>query len=266
MREKLIKSAKENKTILCFGIDPDLIRIMKTVPAFPPRIAIEHFFSTILDKLIDEHAIAAIKPNYAYFAQYGFDGLGALQTLMLDYKNKVPIILDVKRGDIGKSSEAYAKEAYDFWGADAVTISPYMGTDSVLPFVREGKLAYVLCKTSNKGAEDFQELRCEGKAKVYEKVMEKAMEWGCGAVVGATSDSICVLAKKTNGKVPFLIPGIGSQGGDLDMVLDAIKDHLPIHRINASSSIAYAFEKGGLPAEAALNETENLNKKIRRYI
>ncbi|MFH1785602.1 MAG: orotidine-5'-phosphate decarboxylase [Candidatus Micrarchaeota archaeon] len=265
MREKLIQFAKENKTVLCFGIDPDLQRIMVSLPAFPTKVAIEHFFSDILDKLIDENAIAAIKPNYAYFAQYGFDGLGALQTLMSNYKNKIPIILDVKRGDIGKSSEAYAKEAYDFWGADAVTVSPYMGSDSVLPFLREGKLAYVLCKTSNAGANDFQELRCEGKARVYEKVMEKAVEWGCGAVVGATSDSIRVLAKKTNGKVPFLIPGIGAQGGDLDMVLNAIKDYLPIHRINASSSIAYAFEKGGGAAEAALREAETINKKIRKY-
>ncbi|VVC02698.1 Orotidine 5'-phosphate decarboxylase [Candidatus Bilamarchaeum dharawalense] len=266
MRETLIKVAEENKTILCFGVDPDLLRIMVTVPAFPPQIAIEHFFENIIDKLIDENAVAAIKPNYAYFAQYGFDGLNALQTIMQTYRNKIPIILDVKRGDIGKTSEAYAKEAYDFWGADAVTISPYMGFDSVSPFLRDGKLAYMLCKTSNKGSEDFQELRCEGKAVLYEKVMEKALEWKCGAVIGATSDAIRKLARKTEGRVPFLIPGIGTQGGDLEMVLDAIKGSLPVHRINASSSIAYAFEKyNGTPADAALKEAEGLNKKIRKY-
>lgn len=259
--EKLIKFAQENKTILCFGIDPDLKRIGNDATTKD----ITTFFNEITDKLLAENAISAIKPNYAYFAQYGFDGLYALRDILNRYRNKTWIILDVKRGDIGKSSEAYAKEGYDFWGADALTISPYMGSDSVLPFVRQGKLAYMLCKTSNTGSNDFQELRCEGKAKVYERVMEMAMEWKCGAVIGATSDAIKKLAKKTNGTVPFLIPGIGTQGGDLRMVLDAIRDHLPIHRINASSSIAYAFEKGGKPADAAVNEAKNLNREIRRY-
>lgn len=262
----LEKFANENKTILCFGIDPVLVKLRIPRSNETLDMQIETFFCEITDKLIEEQQIAAIKPNYAYFAQYGFDGFRALQTIMQRYKNKVPIILDVKRGDIGKSSEAYANEAYDFWGADAVTVSPYMGEDSVLPFVREGKLVYLLCKTSNKGSEDFQELRCEGKARVYEKVMEKAVEWKCGAVVGATSDAIRHLAKKTNGEVPFLIPGVGSQGGDLEMVLDAIKDHLAIHRINASSSISYAYQKqGGTPANAALNEAKSLNQKIRKY-
>jgi len=261
MQDTLIRVARENKTILCFGIDPVLEK-MKVSSAKE----IPNYFNEITDRLVAEHAISAIKPNYAYFAQYGFDGLYALQAIMNRYKGKIPIILDAKRGDIGKTSDAYAKEVYDFWGADAVTISPYMGADSVLPFVRQGKLAYVLCKTSNQGSNDFQELRCEGKAKVYERVMEKIVEWKCGAVVGATSDSIRLLAKRTNGQVPFLIPGVGSQGGDLDMVLQAIRDHLPIHRINASSSISYAFEKkGGKPTDAALAEANELNVSIRKY-
>ncbi|MFH1520333.1 MAG: orotidine-5'-phosphate decarboxylase, partial [Candidatus Micrarchaeota archaeon] len=245
------------------GIDPDLRRIEKYIPNATAK-DITAFFSEITDKLIAENAISAIKPNYAYFAQYGFDGLYALRDILNRYRNKTWVILDVKRGDIGKSSDAYAKEGYDFWGADALTISPYMGSDSVLPFLREGKLAYILCRTSNKGAEDFQTNLVE-KMPLYESVMDKILEWNCGAVVGATSDAIKKLAKKTNGKVPFLIPGIGAQGGNLGMVLDAIKDHLPIHRINASSSIAYAFEKGGRPVDAAVKEAENMNKEIRKY-
>ncbi|MFH1521036.1 MAG: hypothetical protein ABID61_05305, partial [Candidatus Micrarchaeota archaeon] len=105
--EKLIKIAEENKTILCFGIDPDLRRIEKYIPNATAK-DITAFFSEITDKLIAENAISAIKPNYAYFAQYGFDGLYALRDILNRYLNKTWVILDVKRGDIGKSSDAYA--------------------------------------------------------------------------------------------------------------------------------------------------------------
>jgi len=262
----LRKSAEERGTVLCFGIDPVIERINIGSPTGAIEERMEPFFHEITDRLLEEGAIAAIKPNYAYFARYGFDGLYVLESLIGRYKNRIPVILDAKRGDIGKSSDAYASEAYDFWGADAVTVSPYMGDDSVKPFVREGKLAYVLCRTSNPGAKDFEELKC-GKKRLYEIVAEKAVSWGCGLVVGATSDSIKRIAQMTKGKdVPMLIPGIGSQGGDLEMVLEALKDDLPLHRINASSSIAYAYEKkGGKPADAALAEAQRLNATIRKY-
>jgi len=266
MLDFLRKSAQERKTILCFGIDPVLEKINIGSPTGAIEERIEPFFHEMTDKLLEENEIAAIKPNYAYFARYGFDGLYVLKALIERYKNKIPIIFDGKRGDIGKSSEAYAKEAYDFWGADAVTVSPYMGSDSIMPFVREGKLPYVLCRTSNEGAKDFQEQKI-GKKFLYELVAEKASEWGCGLVVGATSDSIKRIVKITKGKnVPFLVPGIGSQGGDLEMVLEALKEELPIHRINASSSIAYAYEKkGGKPVDAALAEARKTNETIRKF-
>lgn len=274
MHERLVKTAKENKTILCFGIDPDLIKIKGALKAGEGEVekTIAPFFHDIITRLLDENAIAAIKPNYAYFAQYGFDGLYVLEEIIQHYKNRIPVILDAKRGDIGKSSEAYAREAYDFFGADAVTINPYMGEDSVKPFIREGKLAYMLCRTSNKGAADFQELRIFGKGApkqtgcLYEKVAEKALGWNCGLVVGATSDAIKKLTKTTKNRVPFLIPGIGAQGGDLEMVMKAIGERPEIHRINASSSIAYAYEKhGGKPADAALKEAKKLNETIRKF-
>jgi len=269
MLDLLRRSAEERKTVLCFGIDPVLEKINVGSPTGASEERIEPFFHEMTDRLLEENQIAAIKPNYAYFARYGFDGLYVLEGIVQRYRNKIPVILDAKRGDIGKSSEAYASEAYDFWGADAVTVSPYMGEDSVMPFVRKGKLAYALCRTSNPGAKDFEERKC-GKRYLYEIVAEKAVGWGCGLVVGATSDSIKRIVKITKakgGNVPMLIPGIGSQGGDLDMVLEALKGDLPLHRINASSSIAYAYEKkGGKPAEAALAEAKALNKTIRRYI
>ncbi len=264
--ERFASVAKENKTILCFGIDPDMVKITSGMSSTKTEETIAIFFHDIIDKLLEENAIAAIKPNYAYFAQYGFDGLFVLQNIMQRYKNKIPIIFDGKRGDIGKTSEAYAREVYDFWGADGVTLSPYMGYDSIAPFIREGKLAYLLCRTSNKGAEDFQHLKC-GKKYVYEIVADKATKWKCGLVVGATSNSIKKIAKITKNKVPFLIPGVGSQGGDTRMVLEAIKGNILIHRINASSSIAYAYEKrGGRPADAAIKEAEKINSEIRKFL
>jgi len=260
VREDIEGIAKENKTILCFGVDPDIARMKCKVEGISP------YFQEITDRLLEEQQIAAIKPNYGFFAQYGFEGLYALENIIQHYKGKIPVILDAKRGDIGKTAQAYAKEAYDFWGADAVTVSPYMGKDSVEPFLRKDRLAYLLCRTSNEGGKDFQELKC-GKELIYEKVAKKAVEWGCGIVVGATSDSIKRVVKITKNKVPMLIPGIGAQGGDLGMVLEAVKDNPAIHRINASSSIAYAHEKQkGKPADAALREAQKLNKMIRKFM
>ena len=247
------------ESILCFGIDPDINRMKVEVEG------ISHYFQEITDRLMDEQQIAAIKPNYAFFAQYGFEGLYNLENIIQHYKGRIPIILDAKRGDIGKTGEAYAREVYDFWGADAVTLSPYMGEDSIRPFLREGKMAYLLCRTSNEGAGDFQELKC-GRQFLYEKVAHKAKEWGCGLVVGATSDSIKKIVKITDNKAPMLIPGVGAQGGDLELVLKAIKSNPSIHRINASSSIAYAHEKGGTPVDAALKEAQKLNQTIRKHL
>ena len=263
--EKLARSASERKTVLCFGVDPDIVRLSAISTGRTIERAIEPFFHEMIDRLLEENAISALKPNYAYFAQYGFDGLFVLEAIIQRYRKRVPIIFDGKRGDIGKTSEAYAREIYDFWGADCATVSPYMGEDSVSPFLREGKLVYLLCRTSNKGAKDIQELKA-GKKYIYETVAEKAVKWKCGLVVGATSERIKKIVKMTKNGTPLLVPGIGSQGGDLDMVLKALRGNLPIHRINASSSIAYAFEKqGGKPAEAALKEAEKINREIRRY-
>ena len=266
--ERLKSMAEESKTILCFGIDPAIEKISCAGGICRPGNAeqqIVSYYSEIIDALLEENQISAIKPNYAYFAQYGFEGLKALKSIISNYKNKTFIIFDGKRGDIGKSSDAYANEVYGFWGADAVTLSPYMGSDSVKPFLKNDKIAYVLCRTSNEGAKDFQELKI-GKEFLYEKVAKAAAKWQTGLVVGATSDAIKKITKITKNKTPLLIPGVGAQGGDLDMVLKSIKTNISIHRINASSSIAYAYEKYKLSArESALKEAEKINETIRHY-
>ncbi|MBD3389813.1 orotidine-5'-phosphate decarboxylase [Candidatus Micrarchaeota archaeon] len=245
--EKLKRLAEETKSILCFGIDPVKSRM---------KDEIVPYFSEIADSLLEENLISAIKPNYAYFAAEGFDGLFALKELIDRYKPKTFVILDAKRGDIGKSSEAYASEVYDFWGADAVTISPYMGEDSVKPFFREGRLPYLLGRTSNPGARDFQE------PDIYKEVFRKAGEWGAGLVVGATSEAIPEAVSLAGKETPLLIPGIGAQGGSF-APLSALKENPFIHRVNSSSAIAYAHEKEKIsPKEAAKKEAKKTLERI----
>jgi orotidine-5'-phosphate decarboxylase len=289
--EKLINTAEETKSLLCFGVDPVLSRMGKEAESKErdAKEKILSYFPPIIDALLEENVISAIKPNYAYFAAEGFGGLHALAEIISRYKDKTFVILDAKRGDIGKSSEAYARECYDFWGADAVTIHPYMGKDSVSPFVREGAIPYMQGRNSNPGAKDFQEkhISTEGKfpyvlgrtsnagAKdfqekalsdsgnpLYFEVFRKAKEWGTGLVVGATSDAIPKAVELAGEDVPLLIPGIGSQGGSYE-TLSALRKNPLIHRINSSSAIAYAHEKmEGSPESCAMEVAKETAQKI----
>jgi len=254
--EKLEETAKKNNSILCFGIDPT-----------GEERDVYKYYTSIADALIERNLISAVKPNYAYFAAMGFNGLKILKKIIDRYRKKTFVILDAKRGDIGKSSEAYAREVFDFWEADAVTVSPYMGEDSVKPFLRDGKIVYLLGRTSNPGARDFQELKLESGSLLYEEVCRKAAIWGAGIVVGATSQEALqkVISIVGNG-TPFLIPGIGAQGGSIE-ILSVLKEKPFIHRVNSSSGIAYAWRKrGGNPVEAAIKEAEFLTEEINKRI
>lgn len=269
-------ASQKNNSIVCMGADPVIDKI-------PLKGSIEDnitkFYSDILDAAEAETALpGTIKPNYAFYAQYGFEGLRALKKVIDKAREKkVPVILDAKRGDIGKTSAAYAKEVFDFWGADAVTIAPYMGSDSVGPFIdccARGKGVYILNRTSNKGAVDLQNLSVEG-VPLYIKAAEKIVEWGSntqgvGAVVGATStQELDSLAQyySSKGNIPLLIPGVGSQGGSAEEVTRILKARgldLGIQRINSSSGINYAYlEKNTTDyAGAAVEAIRELNKEI----
>ena len=276
--EFLEQSAKERQSIVCLGLDPS-IDLMPPSLMQPREERIVYYFSQIIDAaLCEQQSISALKPNYAHFAQYGFDGLRALKTLIERYTTKLPIILDAKRGDIGKSSEAYAKEAYDFWGADAVTVSPYMGFDSVSPFLercKQGKGAYVLCRTSNPGAEDFQSLSLDSSKQLYFEVASKMEKWhtpGMGAVMGATAlselESAMWIFYDSQKKLPLLIPGVGAQGASAKDTARTIRtvwsEIFPLHRINSSSGITYAYKTAGTDdfVAAALSEIKRLNAEI----
>ena len=278
--EYLKKSAQERKSILCFGLDPMLENIPEgTGSTTQERIV--NFYAQITDAaLARSPSISALKPNYAYFAQYGFEGLQALYALIKKYKGVVPIILDAKRGDIGPSSQAYACEAFEFWGADAVTISPYMGEDSMMPFIKmalaQGKGVYVLVRTSNEGAADFQSLKCEARDKpLYLEVARKLMKMhfdGLGAVVGATNadelEKVMWELEHHEKVFPLLVPGVGAQGGSAREVAKTLKavssQTFYLQRINSSSAIAYAYKKTGASdfVGAALSQIDALNREI----
>ena len=217
---------------------------------------------------------AAFKPNIGYYSsldkprEEDFQGSLALaDTLDLidNYFPEVPVILDSKRGDIARSSGNYAEEAFSVWGADAVTVSPYMGTDSVLPFAFEGKGIYVLNRTSNPGAIDLQNITTLDAVDekelypMYIAVAHRIAHWatehaGIGAVVGATSmKELGEIATYYAGRdIPMLIPGVGSQGGSATDVIAALKSagySLALARINSSSGLTHPWKKGNAPED-----------------
>ncbi len=273
--DDLRERAENVKSIVCMGIDP----IIDKIPFKGDlRQVIEDFYLNILKEMDKRNLYpAVIKPNIAYFEQYGFDGLNALMTIISQYKSSgIPVLLDAKRGDIGKTSVAYAKSVFEFWDSGAVTIAPYMGTDSVEPFIEwcgEGKGVYILCRTSNRGAADLQDLKVDG-VPVYMKLAENILQWhkpGVGAVVGATYlkelEEISRFFVESKKEVPLLIPGAGSQGGSAGEVVDVLKktkNDILIHRVNSSSGINYAYiEKNTSDyAKAAVDAIESLNNEI----
>ncbi|MFH1545051.1 MAG: orotidine-5'-phosphate decarboxylase [archaeon] len=259
--EFLKKSAEENRNIVCMGIDPVIEKIEKVAKGKNIEERLFNFYSEIIEEAKKEGVLpATVKPNYAFFAQYGFEGMKALKKLIEKFKEEgVPVIFDGKRADIGKSSAAYARELFDFWEADSITVNPFMGSDSVEPFIKyceeKGKGVHLLNRTSNPGAKDFQNLMVEGKP-LYLKVSEKVIEWSenakgnLGVVIGATSlDELKEIAKffvDSGKEIPLLIPGVGAQGGSAREVTEALKKNnydLSLVRINSSSGINYAFEK-----------------------
>ena len=263
-------------------MDPVLERIPITVCAGgTPRERIVAFFSELLDAVQD--SISAVKPNFAFYEQYGIEGMQALIDVIRYAKQLGLIVIgDAKRGDIGATSAAYAKSVYSQFECDAVTIAPYMGSDSVAPFIeycKQGKGQYILCRTSNPGARDLQDKE-SGRSPLYMATAQKIIEWaqpGTGAVVGATYpeelERISRLFVESGKEIPLLIPGIGSQGGSIHDVISALKktgNELSLHRMNSSSGISYAYEKserGGAGEEcdwvgAAVREVERMKREI----
>ena len=236
-----------NDSLLCVGLDPDLTKIPQTLrdTAKDGVDQIETFCKQIIDATGD--LVCAFKPQIAYFAAYGAEKqLENICAYIRQRFPKVVLILDAKRGDIGDTAKLYAREAFVRYGADAVTVNPYLGTDSLSPFLTTpDKGTIILCRTSNAGSSEFQSLEIDGEP-LYLRVARAAADtWQvtgeCALVVGATYPAELAAVRAIVGEMPILVPGIGAQGGDVAAVVNAGRDTNSRGLIiNSSRAILYA--------------------------
>ena len=242
-KRQLFDHIKSKKSFLCVGLDPDIEKIPKHL--LETEDPIFEFNKAIVDATLP-YAIA-YKPNVAFYESLGIYGWQALKKTIEYIPHEVFTIADAKRGDIGNTSNKYAEAFFKKMPFDAITLSPYMGQDSVTPFLNhKDKWAILLASTSNVGALNFQELIIEnsGGQKVYEKVIEISSQWGSDQnlmyVVGATRVDTLTHIRKILPDHFLLIPGVGAQGGDLDMVCKYAMNDSAGLLINSARSIIYA--------------------------
>jgi len=246
--EKLASAWRSQHSLLCVGLDPDISR-------FPPHLQSQPDGVLAFCKaMVDATASAAccFKPQIAYFAALrAEDQLEALCAYIRGAYPHLPIILDAKRGDIGATAEQYAREAYERYGADAVTVNPYMGSDSIAPYMEwKDRGVIVLCRTSNPGGSDLQFLKVDD-VPLYQHVARLVAEkWNrngqCGLVVGATFPEELAQVRSIVGDMPLLVPGIGAQGGDIAATVAAGRSSDGTGMmINSSRAILYAQPEAG---------------------
>jgi len=264
-RLQRLQSKKE--TAVCVGLDP--------VPArFPPSLhdgrlrtdAVRTFCASIIEATAPY--ACAFKPNFAFFEALGPAGLTVLDQVVATIPDDCLVVGDAKRGDIGHSARFYAASIYEELGLDACTVSPYLGRDSVAPFLEhEGTCTFVLARTSNDGAADFQEAcSCSGRP-LYRQVAHKVSAWAdeatgeAGLVVGATAPDTLAPLRADAPTLPFLVPGVGAQGGDAAAVMDAAATEAGPVLLNSSRSILYASQ-GPDYAEAAATATRDLRDAL----
>ena len=263
---------QQANSLVCVGLDPEPAKFPAHLRDTPD--AVFAFCTAIVDDTAD--LVCAFKPQIAHFAARGAED--ALERLIAHIHAShpgIPIILDAKRGDIGSTAQQYATEAFDRYGADAVTANPYLGRDSVQPFLdRADKGVVILCHTSNLGAGDFQDLQVSGEGgngrPLYQHVAERiARDWNghgnCALVVGATWPEQLREVRAIVGEMPLLIPGVGAQGGDVEAVVKngRTADGSGL-MISSSRAILYA-SKGDDYADAAATAAKVLRDGINRH-
>jgi orotidine-5'-phosphate decarboxylase len=263
-RLRVVQARKDS--LLCVGLDVDPQRLPSSLKR--SRTGVFEFITAIVEATHD--LVCAYKPNLAFFEAMGSEGWDLLRRTVALIPQNIITIGDGKRGDIGNTGEQYAAALFDDLKFDAVTISPYMGRDSVEPFLtRPGKGVFLLALTSNPGSADFQRAKVEGRP-LYEKVIQVSRTWGprlrsgqasgggMGYVVGATHPGELKRIRALAPNAPLLIPGVGSQGGDLEAAVRAgVTRHGDLAVINASRSILYA-SSGRDFAKAARAEAQRL--------
>jgi orotidine-5'-phosphate decarboxylase len=245
-QEKLAATAAANRSLLCVGLDPD--------PEKLPLSDVAAFNREIIEATKD--LVCAYKPNLGFYEAMGANGFAALAQTIKDIPVGIPVLGDAKRGDVPNTAAAYASAMYDVWGFDAVTVSPYLGFDAVEPFLRPGKTVFLLCRTSNPGAGDFQDLPAGAAGlPLYQVVAQQAAErnrdGNLALVVGATYPEEARAIRKLAPELTILVPGLGPQGGELEAAVAANLDRRGAGALfNASRQVLYA-SSGKDFAEAA---------------
>jgi orotidine-5'-phosphate decarboxylase len=264
-REALIEQIRLKKSFLCVGLDPDLDKIPAHL--LQEEDPIFEFNKAIIDATKD--FAVAYKPNIAFYEAYGEKGWASLRKTIEYIPDDVFTIADAKRGDIGNTSKYYAKAFFEDLGCDSITVAPYMGADSVKPFLEfKDKWVVLLALTSNQGAFDFQVFEADGK-KVYEHVLQKSSEWGTSEnlmyVVGATKAEYLSDIRKIVPDNFLLVPGVGAQGGSLEEVAKyGINKDCGL-LVNSSRGIIYKSSDAGF-AEAARGEARKLQGEMATYL
>ena len=271
--EKLVAASRRNTSLLCVGLDPEPARFPISLRDMPVEKAVVHFCQAIIEATAPY--VCAFKPNIAFFEVLGPAGMRVFQEVLHAIPAYIPVLVDAKRGDLGNTARNYATAIFDVYGCDAMTVNPYLGYDSVAPFLayRE-KGIILLCRTSNPSARDFQDLliqQDDGQTRpLYEVVAKRVQSWNeagnCGLVVGATYPQELRTIRSICPEMPILIPGVGAQGGDLEASVKAGVDAQGERAMIAvSRSILYAGSSNDY-ATAAAHEALHLRDQINRAL
>lgn len=235
-RERYDAAVAKNDSLLCVGLDPDPQRI-------PVGVSVKDFLLGVIEATSD--LVSCYKPNAAFFERDGAEGWETLREVIAAVPDGIPVLLDAKRGDVGHTAQAYAEAVFDQLGADAVTVNPYLGVDSIEPFTeREDRHVFVLCRTSNPSAGELQDIMA-GDVRLYERVAELSRSWNSrgnvGLVVGATYPEEARRVREICPDQLLLLPGIGAQQGDIDAAVQAAVDaNGGGILVNASRGVLYA--------------------------
>ncbi len=267
--DKLLAVSRQQDSLLCVGLDPEQERLPSRLHNMPAARAVTYFCQAIIEATAPY--VCAFKPNLAFFEVLGPEGMYVFQKVLQAVPRHIPIIVDAKRGDLGNTARNYAATVFDIYACDAVTVNPYLGYDSVAPFLAyEEKAVFFLCRTSNPSAHDFQDLLvCEEKGHVrplYEEIAKRVQLWNrignCGLVVGATYPQELNTIRAMCPDMPILIPGVGAQGGNLEASLLAGVDVSGEKAIiSVSRAILYAGDGDDYTVSAAI-EARKLRNRI----
>ncbi len=274
---EMLETQWSRGNFVCVGLDSEFGKIPKSAYRNGNECHVSTFNTIVaFNRAIVEATkdlVCAYKPNAAFYEAYGDEGIGALQRTIADIHAiapDVPVILDAKRADIGNTNSGYVDAAFGFLRADAITVHPYLGAEALQPFLnRTEKGIIVLCRTSNPGAGEFQDLSVNGEPLFRFVARRVASEWNkggnCALVVGATYPDELREVRALVGDMPILIPGIGVQGGDVEKTVMAGKDSRGYGMIvNSSRGIIFASNEAHF-ADAARRETEKLHNLINQY-